>query len=424
MPTGSGKSLCYQLPALLHDNKVAIVISPLIALIKNQVDYLQSRKIRAHTINSTTGSKERDSIYGDLKAKKTETKFLYITPEQAATHTFQDLFSLLVRFNKISLVAVDEAHCVSSWGHDFRKDYLKLGKWRREYSDIQWLALTATAPLKVREDVLENLGFKNPSIFQVSCFRHNLYYDIIYKNSIRDDFIELKNFIDKCLSNEMSMELKGHEKPCAIVYCRKKDTTESVALGLRKQGLACKAFHSGLKTSEKEKVQNEWMDGTISVIVATISFGMGIDKAQVRVVVHWDISQNIAAYYQESGRAGRDGKKSYCRLYYDRDEVKTIMFILNQDLSKCKDEKSDKYLRAKNAIKEFGKIVDHCESAACRHLLFTKYFGDKDPKCDSMCDYCKNKTKCKEKLEKFQKISTGYSTTIQMDDHTDLYEGN
>lgn len=165
-------------------------------------------------------------------------------------------------------MAVDEAHCVSCWGHDFRKDYLKLGKWRKEYPSIQWIALTATAPVKVRKDILDNLGFRNAEIFQVSCFRSNLYYDIIYKNSMHDDFIELKDYINKCLSKEMSQkDLKGCEKPCAIVYCRKKETTESVAVGLRKQGLACKAFHSGLKTSEKEKIQDEWMNGIISVIV-------------------------------------------------------------------------------------------------------------------------------------------------------------
>jgi len=165
-------------------------------------------------------------------------------------------------------VAVDEAHCVSCWGHDFRRDYLKLGKWRKDYPSIQWIALTATAPVKVRKDILDNLGFRNAEIFQVSCFRSNLYYDVIYKNSMRDDFIELKDYINKCLSKEMSQkDLKGSEKPCAIVYCRKKETTESVALGLRKQGLACKAFHSGLKTSEKEKIQDEWMNGIISVIV-------------------------------------------------------------------------------------------------------------------------------------------------------------
>lgn len=199
-------------------------------------------------------------------------------------------------------IAVDEAHCVSAWGHDFRAgkyiflhthfctgfniivilflDYLKLGKWRKEYPSIQWIALTATAPLIVRDDVIKNLSFIEPKIYQASCFRKNLYYDIIYKNSMKDDFIELKDYIAKCLLKEEDLDLKPHNKPCGIIYCRKKETTESVAKGLQRQGVSCKAFHSSLKKSEKEEVQNEWMNGKTKVIAATISFGMGIDKGR------------------------------------------------------------------------------------------------------------------------------------------------
>jgi ATP-dependent DNA helicase Q5 len=154
---------------------------------------------------------------------------------------------------------------VSSWGHDFRKDYLKLGDWRRTYPSISWIALTATAPLIVRQDVISNLNFVKPIIFQVPCFRKNLYYDIVYKNSLTDDFIELNHYLQKCL--DKSNDSNSKEKSCAIIYCRKKDTTESVALGLRKQGLSCKAFHSGMKKSEKEQVQDDWMSGKVAVIV-------------------------------------------------------------------------------------------------------------------------------------------------------------
>lgn len=183
----------------------------------------------------------------------------------------------------------------SQWGHDFRKDYLKLGRLRKEYPEIPWIALTATAPKKVREDLIENLSLKDPACFQISCFRSNLYYDIAFKKLLTDDFIQLKAYIEKCLNYEKdTRDLKPSEQPCGIIYCRKKDTTERVAKSLRKLGLSCAAFHSGLKKHEKEQIQNDWMNGKVPVICATVSFGMGIDKGPVRFVIHWDVSQSIS----------------------------------------------------------------------------------------------------------------------------------
>lgn len=260
-------------------NKITIVFEPLLSLMKNQLDYLRSLHIAAETLNSQTLTGDRNRIIGDLKAKQTSTRFLFITPEQAATEFFKELLKTLVKFDKIAFVAVDEAHCVSQWGHDFRRDYLKLGAMRGLYPQIPWIALTATAPEKVKKDLIENLQLKELKSFQVSCFRANLFYDVCFKVLLNEDFKELKAYIVQCLTADSPTEdLKSSDYPVGIIYCRKKDTTESVALSLRKLGLICASYHSGMKKSEKDQIQNDWMSGKLQTIVATVSFGMGIDK--------------------------------------------------------------------------------------------------------------------------------------------------
>lgn len=206
MPTGSGKSLCYQLPGVMQANKITIVFSPLIALIKDQMDQLTKVKVCAESINSQMTKKEKDRVVNDLKSIKPNTKFLYITPEQAATEFFKTLLAHLVKFGKIAFIAVDEAHCVSQWGHDFRPDYLKLGQLRLEYPSIPWIALTATASKDVVQDIFTNLKLRKPKEFRHPCFRSNLYYDIVFKNSIEDDFNHLSDFLDRKLKSKRDAE--------------------------------------------------------------------------------------------------------------------------------------------------------------------------------------------------------------------------
>lgn len=406
----------------MQQNKITIVFSPLLALIKDQMDHLTKLKICAESLNSKMTLKDRERVISDLRSMKPNTKFLYITPEQAATEFFRSLLDSIVKYNKLAYVAVDEAHCISQWGHDFRKDYLKLGELRKKYPTITWIALTATASKDVTDDIFKNLALKNVKSYKTSCFRKNLYYDIVYKNSIQDDFIHLRDFAQNCLKVKDGVAVKPHLNPCGIIYCRTREAVEQAAYGLNRQGVASKAYHAGLNANDRKKVQEDWMIGKFPVICATNSFGMGVDKPSVRFVVHWDIPQNVAAYYQESGRAGRDGKQSYCRLYYCRSEVKSISFLLNNDVRKKGDTP-----QAKQSLKEFQKLVDHCESLGCRHLLFSKYFGDKPPDCAQrkQCDTCKDRKKAEEKLETFNRlVNNVFSSNIQNDfDTSDMYGG-
>ncbi|XP_061391341.1 ATP-dependent DNA helicase Q5-like [Musca vetustissima] len=428
MPTGSGKSLCFQLPGLMCDGQVTIVFSPLLALIKDQIDHLGKLKIQADSLNSKMGVKERERVVTDLKSVRPNIRFLYITPEQAATQGFQDILAHMVKYDKVAYFAVDEAHCVSQWGHDFRPDYLKLGKLRSQYPSIVWLALTATASKQVREDIFKQLHLKEPiSKFITPSFRKNLFYDVVFKNSIEDDFQHLAGFARHCLGDEEEFEkVAPAKRGCGIIYCRTRENVERVAMGVTRQGISAIAYHAGLKGSERVEAQEKWMSGECPIIVATNSFGMGVDKPSVRFVIHWDVPQNVAAYYQESGRAGRDGKKSYCRLYYGRDDARSIRFLLQNDINRTRSSTcSGKQEMAERAMKNFDDIVSFCEMMQCRHKLFSDYFGDPTPQCEDRCDVCKNPKKMEKALLTFQRLcmDSVFKTGISLEDSSDLYEG-
>jgi len=423
MPTGSGKSLVYQLPAAMAEGKVTVVVSPLIALIKDQMEHLAKLRIVAESINSKMGEKERKRVIDDLSNMKPRTRMLYVTPEQCATGTFRKVLEQMVKYDKLAHFVIDEAHCVSAWGHDFRPDYLKLGQLKKLTGKASWVALTATAEEKVVEDILATLKLgKDVKRFKIPCFRKNLFYDVRFSDLIQNEFEDLKTFVKTCLGDGWEHQ-RNPAGGVGIIYCRSRDLTETLAGQLSKRGIPCKAYHAGLKAGDRSQVQEDWMDGKVPVITATISFGMGVDKSSVRFVVHWSMPQSVAAYYQESGRAGRDGKPAFARIYYTTRERDTASFLIRSEINKTKSEVKKKKREA--GLKSFELMVKYCESATCRHAVFSRFFGDAVPTCVDKCDACRDPKALNKMVENFHSNSTfkgNYATKpVHEGDSSSLY---
>lgn len=381
MPTGGGKSLCYQLPAIVQSGKtrgVTVVISPLLSLMSDQVDHLKKRNIQAFLLNGEKAKEERDLVFNALKEPYADQfiQVLYITPEMIGkSQALLSALKQLHRNKRLARIVIDEAHCVSQWGHDFRPDYKTLSKVRTDFPGVPFMALTATATENVKADCIHNLGMEGCKEYKQSFNRPNLHYEILPKKGAGAAAATVESMIDLIKS-----KYKGQT---GIVYTLSRANCEDLADKLRKGGIKAHHFHAAMQPEEKTQVQRDWQAGKWKVVVATIAFGMGIDKADVRFVIHHTMPKSLEGYYQETGRAGRDGKQSSCYLYYGFQDTAVLRRFIDE--SEGDDEVKDQQRQMLN------RMVQFCENRNdCRRAEILAYFGESFSKedCNNSCDNC------------------------------------
>lgn len=360
MPTGGGKSICYQVPALLKEG-IAIVISPLIALMKDQVEALKGNGVEAEYLNSTLSAQEQEGVF--WKARMGQLKMLYISPERLFAGGTLDY----IRSWKISMIAVDESHCISSWGHDFRPEYRQLKLLKQVFPRVPVIALTATADRVTRRDIMRQLAMQYPTVFVSSFDRPNLSLTVLPgKKRLQ----QIESFLNK------------RPRQAGIIYCLSRKTTETVAASLQKLGFSTGCYHAGLPQDIRAGVQEDFLNDNIQIIVATIAFGMGIDKSNVRWVIHYNLPSNVESYYQEIGRAGRDGMPADTVLFYSYQDV-----IMRQEMI----NNSEQSVEQKELLMaKLNRIKQYADADICRRRILLSYFNESTLKDCGNCDVCHN----------------------------------
>lgn len=373
MATGNGKSLCYQIPALCFDG-LTLVISPLISLMKDQVDQLQANGIEADFLNSSQTLQQQQQVQNKLISG--QLKLLYVSPEKVMTNGFFQLIS----YTKVSFIAIDEAHCISQWGHDFRPEYTQLGGLKSSFPDAPIMALTATADYATRQDILTHLKLQNPLQYIGSFDRPNIRYTLEEKFKPME---QLTRFV---------LAQKGKS---GIIYCNSRSKVERIAESLRSKGVPAAAYHAGMETAQRERVQQDFQRDNVQVVVATIAFGMGINKSNVRFVAHFDLPRSIESYYQETGRAGRDDLPAEAVLFYESADYAWLQKML---LEKPETPQRQIEQHKLEAIGEFA------ESQTCRRLVLLNYFGEHRQTPCNNCDICLDPPKKYDGLMDAQKV--------------------